>query len=88
VSRSGTRCRWAAGEACRAEVGRGRQLLGAACMRPGGVGEEANRHIAAAAAGHIAAVAGIARRWGLGGRRGVEDGRLRRAIVGIAAWVL
>lgn len=58
-------------------------------MRPEGAEEEASRRIAAAgaaeAAGHIAAVAGIAQRWGLGGRRVVVADRLRRAIEGIAA---
>jgi hypothetical protein len=96
VLRSGTRCRWAAGEACRAGAARGRSA-GAACRSPGGVvGEAAIRHIAedgvvvaVAAAGRTwVAAAGTAPHWGLGGRRAVVAGRSCRATGDIAAWGL
>jgi len=64
ASRSGTRCRWAAAVACRAVAAR----VAAACMRPGDAEGAASRHSVAAVA------AGIAARWGLGGRRGVVAG--------------
>jgi hypothetical protein len=94
-SRPGTRCRWAAGAACRAVGWVQHPWAEAACRSPGGaLAGAASRQIGAGAA-HIAAAgaalvaARSAQRWGLDGRRGVVDGhRLRREIGGIAAWVL
>ena len=81
--RLGTRCRWAAGEACQVAAGGERLVhepfVEAAYMRLAGAGEAANPRAsqciavawAAAVAVHTWAVAvadGIVRHWGLGGR--------------------
>jgi hypothetical protein len=92
--RAGRRCRWVVGVACLVGAARG-PSVGAACILPGGVvGEAASRLQTAGkvAAGRtwpvVVAVAGMLRRWGLGGRRVAVDGRSRRGTGDIAAWGL